>query len=101
VSTTESEPAPPIACSLSAADLADRGDEWGELLTHALVSARRTPSGVTLTVQPGAAAELARLVELERTCCPWMRFDFERPEAVAITASGAGVEVLYRMFLAQ
>jgi hypothetical protein len=91
--------APPIACSLSPGELVERGDDWSALLSRALVSADRIASGVRLTVRPAAAAELARLVDLERGCCPWMSFDFERPETVAVTASGEGVEVLALMFL--
>ena len=57
----------PIACSLSPGDLVERGDEWGALLTRSLVSAQPIASGVRLAVKPGAAAELARLVDLERS----------------------------------
>jgi len=89
----------PIACSLSPGDLVERGDEWGALLTRSLVSAQPIASGVRLAVKPGAAAELARLVDLERSCCPWMSFDFVRPEVVAITAEGEGAAVLAGMFL--
>lgn len=52
-----------------------------------------------LTVQPGASAELERLIGLEGTCCAWMEFEVESPETAAITASAAGVEALAAMFL--
>ena len=45
------------------------------------------------------AGDLARLVDLERSCCPWMSFDFIQPEVVAITAEGEGAAVLAWMFL--
>jgi hypothetical protein len=90
----------PIACSLSAADLGNRQVEWRALLGASLVSGERIPSGVRITVQPGASGELRRLIDLERSCCAWMRFNFEAPETVAITAAAEGVDVLVAMFLA-
>jgi hypothetical protein len=97
--TTSSADDIPIACSLSATDLGGREVEWRALLDTPLVKAERIPSGVRLTVQPGGTAELQRLIDLERTCCAWMEFEFDSPETVAITASAAGVEVLVAMFL--
>lgn len=91
--------AEPIACSLSAAELGERGAEWDALLTRSLVSSQAIPSGVRLTVEAVAAGELARLIDLERACCAWMRFDFESAETVAITAEGEGPAVLRNMFL--
>ena len=90
---------PPIACSLSGADLRVRSAEWDGLLSRSLISALAIPAGVRLNVEPGAAAELARLIDLERACGAWMRFDFEDLETVAITAEGEGPEVLRAMFL--
>ena len=88
-----------IACSLPATALGDRETEWRALLDTSLVSGERLPSGVRITVQPGASGELRRLIDLERSCCAWMVFKFDSPEAVTITASEAGVEVLVAMFL--
>jgi hypothetical protein len=89
----------PIACSLSAAELGERGAEWDALLTRSLISSQAIPAGVRLTVEPGAAGELARLIDLERACCAWMRFDFEAAATVAITAADEGPAVLRSMFL--
>jgi hypothetical protein len=89
-----------IACSLSAADLGNREVEWRALLSASLVSGERIPSGVRITVQPSASAELRRLIDLERGCCAWMQFNFEAPETVAITAAAEGVDVLVAVFLA-
>ena len=91
---------PPIACSLTAADLGDREVEWRALLEGSLVGRERIPSGVRITVQPSATEELQRLVDLERDCCAWMQFKFDAPETVAITASAEGVDLLVSMFLA-
>lgn len=90
----------PIACSLSAADLGNREVEWRALLGASLVRGERIPSGVRITVQPGASRELQRLIDLERSCCAWMQFSFEAPETVAITAAAEGIDVLVAMFLA-
>jgi hypothetical protein len=75
--TTSSADDIPIACSLSATDLGGREVEWRALLDTPLVKAERIPSGVRLTVQPGGTAELQRLIDLERTCCAWMEFEFD------------------------
>jgi MerR family transcriptional regulator, mercuric resistance operon regulatory protein len=89
----------PIACTLPPAAVGDRETEWRRLLDTSLVEAELIPSGVRITVEPGAAAELNRLIELERGCCAWMRFNFAAPETVAITAAGEGADVLAAMFL--
>jgi hypothetical protein len=54
---------PPIACTLSAADLEDR---------------------------EGAAAALIDLIDLERECCAWIRFDVGDQSVVTLTAGGEG-----------
>jgi hypothetical protein len=54
---------PPIACTLSAADLEDR---------------------------EGAAAALIDLIDLERECCAWIRFDVGDQSVVTPTAGGEG-----------
>ena len=89
----------PIACSLSPADMSDRETEWRALLDSSAAAGERIASGVRITVQPDAAGELKRLIDLERGCCAWMRFEFEPPETVAITAPGQGADVLVAMFL--
>ena len=89
----------PVACSQGAALLGEREAQWRSLLDTSLVLAERIPSGVRIGVQPSRAAELQRLIALERACCPWMRFQLEAPATVAITASGAGAGVLVAMFL--
>jgi hypothetical protein len=89
----------PIACSLPAAALGDREAEWRTLLDSPLVRREGIPFGVRLTVQPAYSGELRRLIDLERSCCAWMQFDFDGPETVAITAPGEGADVLVAMLL--
>jgi hypothetical protein len=87
----------PIACVLSAADLADRRQAWRRLLNTSLLARERVPGGLRLTVRPGAGPQLTALVELERDCCPWITFA-TKGESVTMTAPGDGEEVLIRMF---
>jgi len=74
---------PPIACTLDAASLKGRVEEWAALLEHV---SRREPvdDGLRLTFAPGApAGELIRLVAAEQGCCQFFRF--------AITVDGRGI----------
>ncbi len=89
----------PIACSLSAAELGDREAEWRALLDTSLIRGEKIPAGVRISVRPSGLEELQRLIDLERTCCAWMQFDFEAPGTVSITAAAAGIDVLVAMFL--
>lgn len=69
--TTEAPP-----CSLDPVALAARVDAWRRL-SHALVSAARTPTGAELAYRPdpGVAERLLALVEAEAACCPDLRLD--------------------------
>jgi hypothetical protein len=87
----------PIACSLSAADLAERQRLWRELLDTSLLGRESIPGGLRLTVRPGAGPPLQALIDLERDCCPWIRFALNG-ESVTMTAVGDGEEALRQMF---
>jgi hypothetical protein len=87
----------PIACMLSATDLADRQRAWRNLLGTSLVTRERVPGGVRLTVNPDVAPQLSALIDLERSCCPWITFALKGP-SVTMTAHGDGEEVLSQMF---
>jgi hypothetical protein len=87
----------PIACTLSAADLVDRGFAWQKLLGSGLVKRDRVPGGIRLTAARGAAASLIELIDLERECCAWIDFDVEGP-VVTLTADADGEAVLASMF---
>jgi hypothetical protein len=90
----------PIACTLSAADLVDRGFAWQKLLGSGLVKRDRVPGGIRLTADSSAAASLIQLVDLERECCAWINFDVEG-SVVTLTADGDGEAVLASMFEAE
>lgn len=63
-----------IACSLSSADAATRQGEWQRLLHGAAVERVAVPGGmrVKLRADDAVRAELERLVDAERTCCPFL-----------------------------
>jgi hypothetical protein len=87
----------PIACSLSSNDLADRQVAWQQLLRTSLLARERIAGGLRLTVRTAARPELRNLIDLERTCCPWITFVAEG-DSVTLTAPGGGEDVLVRMF---
>ena len=89
----------PIACTLSAADLVDRGFAWQKLLGSGLVKRDRVPRGIRLTAAPGAAASLIELIDLERECCAWIHFEISDGSIVTMTAEGDGDAVLAGMFV--
>jgi hypothetical protein len=88
----------PIACTLTPAQMADRGRAWVTLLRTSLVAWERVAGGLRLSVHPGAVQSLRGLVDLERDCCPWIDFSFE-DHGLVMTAAGAGEDVLVQMFL--
>jgi hypothetical protein len=90
---------PPIACTLSAADLRDRGSAWKKLMASGLVQRDRVPGGIRLSAAPGAAAALVELIDLERECCAWINFEVNDGFIVTLTAEGEGEAVLAGMFV--
>jgi hypothetical protein len=89
---------PPIACTLSAVDLEDREGAWRKLMDSGLVERNRIPGGIRLSAAPGAASALIDLVDLERECCAWIRFEVSDGSVVTLTAEGDGEPVLAGMF---
>lgn len=86
-----------MACSLSDAALGDRENAWHTLLSRSLIDRERVHGGVRLTVQPGSAETLNELVELERECCPWIKFELSGA-TVSMTAEGTGEQALLELF---
>src|SRR5260370_9181176 len=75
---------PPIACTLSAADLEDREGAWKKLMGSRLVERTLVPGGVRLHAAPGAAYALIDLVGLERECLACMHFEGLDPSVLPI-----------------
>jgi hypothetical protein len=73
-------PAPALACSLSAAEGAERAARWRALLDTHLLSRTATTSGRRLAFasDPEVAAELDELVAAEGHCCPFLVLTLER-----------------------
>lgn len=92
-----SEPLP-IVCTLTSADMRDRGAAWRKVLGSGLVRRSRVPGGIRLSAEPGAEAALLELVERERECCAWIHFEVEGP-VVTLTADAGGEAVLAGMFV--
>jgi hypothetical protein len=90
---------PPIACTLSASDLQDRQGAWSKLMGSGLVAREVVPGGIRLSPAPGAAAALIELIDLERECCAWIRFQVNEGSVVTMTAEGDGEAVLAGMFV--
>jgi hypothetical protein len=63
----------PIACSLDAAALADRVDEWRALVASSVVSVVAEPTIVHLALASSDAALVAAvgLAQREKQCCPF------------------------------
>jgi hypothetical protein len=88
----------PIVCTLTAADLRDRGAAWRKLFASGLLHRDRVPGGIRLSAQPGAIDALRELIDLERECCAWIDHEVDSTGAT-LTAQGDGEAVLGGMFL--
>jgi len=84
-------PAPAPACSLSAADGANRAARWRALIDAELLSRTTTAVGERLAFRANAAVavELDALVAAERDCCPFLTLRVERADrALVLDVSG-------------
>ena len=87
----------PIACTLTATELKDRGVAWSKLWSSGLLRRERVPGGIRLHADPGGKDALLQLVELERECCAWIDFAVDG-STVTMTAGPDGEPVLAGMF---
>ena len=82
----------PIACTLTAAELADRESAW--LKVGSFISGwTPVPGGLAFTFArvPGLSTSLGELVRLEAECCAWMRFAIDdRPDGIQVTVTADG-----------
>ncbi len=78
---------PPIACSLSSADVPERLADWKSALGSVL-SRQPIPGGLRLALAPAVSlAHLVDLVVAEQQCCPFFCF------AITVDARGPALEV--------
>jgi hypothetical protein len=72
-------PEPVIACSLSAADQAERLQAAADLRERALLEVESIPAGLRLrfVAEPGIREELDQLIEAESKCCSFLSFELD------------------------
>ena len=79
---------PPIACSLTAAELPARLAEMRAVGERSLLSAEHTDDGAVLRLRSdaGMRARVEALVQAESECCPFLAFDLgESEDALVLT----------------
>ncbi len=94
---------PPVACSLTPADLAGQRQRWRRLAASADAQRRQTDDGLRIGFRPDAEAEreLRALVAVEQDCCGWASWSVEATGeqlTLVVTAAGEGVAALHGMF---
>lgn len=97
------QPTPVVACTLIAGDLALQRHRWQDLASRAFVERIETGQGLRLgfRAESGVAAELDRLLAVERECCAWADWHLDRagdPLVVDVRSTGDGVAALHSMF---
>jgi hypothetical protein len=88
------ESTPPIACTLTGADLADRQRAWLKVGAYSL-RCDEISGGLAFDFKaaPGVSASLERLIPLEAECCPWMTFRLDNgAETIRMTVTAAGAD---------
>ena len=84
----------PVACTLTAADLATQRRRWEQLMARALTGRAETADGLRLSFRPEAEDELRALVAVETGCCAWAAWTVE-PAAGAVVldvrSAGEGI----------
>jgi hypothetical protein len=92
----------PIACTLDAAGLADRGEWLRRLGAESLLDGRRTDDGLELRFDAAAQDEVRRWVKAESECCAFLSFDLGPAEGdLRLSVTGpAGAEPILDGLLA-
>jgi hypothetical protein len=99
----ENAAATPVACSLTAADLAAQARRWLGLAARAMTGRAETAHGIRISFRPGPGAEeeLRSLAAVERQCCPWAAWTVEASAGrlvLDVRSAGDGVAALHGMF---
>jgi hypothetical protein len=94
----------PIACSLDAASLAERADEWRALVASSVTSVRSDPAALRLTLRDSDAAltAAASLARREKQCCPFFDVSIvvEADRCTLVLAVPEGAEEVLAAFAA-
>jgi MerR family copper efflux transcriptional regulator len=88
----------PIACTLTPAELAARGDRWHRLIARAMTGRAETSDGLRICFRPEAEEELRALVAAETECCPWATWTVERDAGTIVLdvrSTAEGVATLH------
>ena len=74
---------PPVACTLTAAQLAEKRTTLIPGLLQRAVEVSELPNGIRLRfeTQPGLIEDLAKVMEQERECCRFLRFELRADPA--------------------
>jgi hypothetical protein len=91
----------PVACTLTAADLAAQARRWEQLIARALTGRTETADGLRLSFRPWAEDELRALTAVETECCAWATWTVGRTAeeiVVDVHATAEGVTTLHTMF---
>ena len=83
----------PVACTLSPGELAARRDALQPGIAKRATSVANIASGLCFTFasESGLLAELAHVIDAERQCCPFLRFELtveSAPGEVSLKVSG-------------
>jgi hypothetical protein len=95
--------APPVACSLTAADLAAQRSRWQRLAARAMTGRTDTDRGLRISfrAEPGAEQELRALASAENECCSWATWAVLTGDGALVLdvqAAGDGIAALHAMF---
>jgi hypothetical protein len=93
----------PVACALTAADLAAQAGRWAQFAAQAMTGRAETAHGLRLSFrpEPGAESELRELVAVENQCCPWAEWTVEMSAeqiVLDVRSAGEGIATLHTMF---
>jgi hypothetical protein len=93
----------PIACALSHGQFAER-KELVQHLSQEATERHELPDGVGLRFKPvSGVTELAKLVDLERACCPFLTFRIDAPAGgpvwLELTGTAAAQEIICELSL--
>ena len=100
---TAHDSTPPVACTLTSADLAAQSQRWERLAVRAMAGRTETADGLRIFFrpEPGAEEELRALVAVENECCRWADWTVEAGDGqivLAVRAAGDGITALHGMF---
>lgn len=104
---SETDTAPPIACTLDTGALKNRLAWIADLNAKALTKSRRGDLALTLEYRPEALGDVRELVRREQACCAFLDFDLdERADKVVLTITAPGAardaaDMLFEQFMAR